>query len=415
MYISTNAYGEKDFLFSEADKRLQKKALAIKIEKPGVSMRKIASDLNVSMQKLKQLLEPIGEWLPQQRANDMLESSMKVFPSRQKTNILKKKFKDGVITCMVCGITEWLGVPIANILQTDHIDGNHGNNTPSNLRAVCPNCHSQTTTRFKNMNRSLNETDISKKNMITSLDDITPNMKKRLKDQSGEAKRTPKNRIPLEDILAGNVPTYRTQRLVDRLIGAGFKKPCCENCGNTTWRGIQIGLFLHGHHKNGSATDHRLDNIEILCPNCHSLDHRHELTTNPSLVGQQATFLSANPIQLNINAPEVQEVIKLFDDSNRPRSMAKCADKLGMTERKFKTIALKLGKWEPAAEPHRRLNLNDPEVAKQAKIIKELQDNPAHTKYGQFGLTKAMKDHNMQRKRYLALYDRVKKGAVSKS
>lgn len=32
------------------------------------------------------------------------------------------------------------------VLQLDHIDGNAGNNKPENLRLLCPNCHSQTST-----------------------------------------------------------------------------------------------------------------------------------------------------------------------------------------------------------------------------------------------------------------------------
>lgn len=46
--------------------------------------------------------------------------------------------------CTICGINEWNGKPL--ILQLDHIDGNAGNHEPSNLRLVCPNCHSQTPT-----------------------------------------------------------------------------------------------------------------------------------------------------------------------------------------------------------------------------------------------------------------------------
>ncbi len=44
--------------------------------------------------------------------------------------------------CEVCNIDSWNGKKI--VLQVDHIDGHSENNMPSNLRLICPNCHSQT-------------------------------------------------------------------------------------------------------------------------------------------------------------------------------------------------------------------------------------------------------------------------------
>ena len=46
--------------------------------------------------------------------------------------------------CAICGISEWQGRPLS--LQLDHINGVHDDHRLSNLRFLCPNCHSQTET-----------------------------------------------------------------------------------------------------------------------------------------------------------------------------------------------------------------------------------------------------------------------------
>ena len=44
--------------------------------------------------------------------------------------------------CEVCGINEWQNKKL--VLHVDHINGDPGNDSPDNLRLICPNCHSQT-------------------------------------------------------------------------------------------------------------------------------------------------------------------------------------------------------------------------------------------------------------------------------
>ena len=54
--------------------------------------------------------------------------------------------------CIICGNTgTHCGKSLT--LELDHIDGNSDNNLPSNLRFLCPNCHTQTPTyKYKNKN-----------------------------------------------------------------------------------------------------------------------------------------------------------------------------------------------------------------------------------------------------------------------
>lgn len=72
----------------------------------------------------------------------------------------------------------------------------------------------------------------------------------------------------LEDILNGKYPNYQSGKLLTRLIEAGYKERKCEKCGITEWMGKE--LVFHLHHKDGKHNNNKFDNLEILCPNCHS-------------------------------------------------------------------------------------------------------------------------------------------------
>lgn len=71
-----------------------------------------------------------------------------------------------------------------------------------------------------------------------------------------------------EDILAGKIPHASRGVIKRRLYNEGYKEEKCEMCGMKDWQGIKIGLELD--HINGNSHDHRLENLRILCPNCHA-------------------------------------------------------------------------------------------------------------------------------------------------
>lgn len=72
---------------------------------------------------------------------------------------------------------------------------------------------------------------------------------------------------PLEEILVEN-STYQTYKLKLRLISEKILEYKCSQCGISSWLGNDIALELD--HENGICNDHRLQNLRLLCPNCHS-------------------------------------------------------------------------------------------------------------------------------------------------
>lgn len=74
--------------------------------------------------------------------------------------------------------------------------------------------------------------------------------------------------IPASYYINNNKP-LASDKLKKKLLKEGIKEARCECCGLTQWQGTQIPLELH--HINGNHFDNNLDNLQILCPNCHAL------------------------------------------------------------------------------------------------------------------------------------------------
>tara|TARA_Y100000310_G_scaffold206005_1_gene206361 strand:- start:9210 stop:9938 length:729 start_codon:yes stop_codon:yes gene_type:complete len=75
-------------------------------------------------------------------------------------------------------------------------------------------------------------------------------------------------RIPLEEILIENSSYSNTNNVKKRLLRKGLLVYECSVCKISTWIGKTLSLQLD--HINGINNDHRIENLRLLCPNCHS-------------------------------------------------------------------------------------------------------------------------------------------------
>jgi hypothetical protein len=77
-----------------------------------------------------------------------------------------------------------------------------------------------------------------------------------------------KGKYALDDILAGEYPKYDSLKLKRRLIKNGYREEKCEICGFDEERITDGKVPLYLNYKNGDKSDHRAENIELVCWNC---------------------------------------------------------------------------------------------------------------------------------------------------
>lgn len=95
-----------------------------------------------------------------------------------------------------------------------------------------------------------------------------------LGQKSNLGKKIPRNPIyKITEILVQN-STFQSHKLKKRLFSEKIKKPKCEIC---SWAKVSVDgrIPLELDHINGDHHDNRINNLRILCPNCHSLQSTH--------------------------------------------------------------------------------------------------------------------------------------------
>lgn len=72
--------------------------------------------------------------------------------------------------------------------------------------------------------------------------------------------------MPISELLS-DAKRHRNH-IKKRLLSAGLLRNMCSVCGARDWRGKPLSIHLD--HINGVRDDNRLENLRMLCPNCHS-------------------------------------------------------------------------------------------------------------------------------------------------
>lgn len=75
-------------------------------------------------------------------------------------------------------------------------------------------------------------------------------------------------KIPLKEILVSNSNYSNTSYLRKRLIKEELLTNECSRCKIKDWQ--EESLSLHLDHIDGDNTNNQIENLRLLCPNCHS-------------------------------------------------------------------------------------------------------------------------------------------------
>lgn len=142
---------------------------------------------------------------------------------------------------------------------------------------------------------------------------------------------------------------------IKRLINHSLKEYRCENpeCGITEWNDKPITLQLH--HINGDNKDNRLENLQLLCPNCHSQTENYGKHKN-NVKRKDEKFLITEKIKENLKKiseyrpskkMDVKEILEAFAQT---KSFVGAGKLLNISDNGLRKKAKKLGIFDKLLE-----------------------------------------------------------------
>lgn len=80
------------------------------------------------------------------------------------------------------------------------------------------------------------------------------------------------DKIPFEDYIT-NKRSIQSFKLKGHLLRRKIFPHQCMNCGLSEWLSKPVPLELH--HIDGNSDNNQLENLQLLCPNCHTLTENY--------------------------------------------------------------------------------------------------------------------------------------------
>ena len=191
-------------------------------------------------------------------------------------------------------------------------------------------------------------------------------------DYKGNPHRTgfghEESRIPLSKILNNEV-TYSTSSLKKRLLETGIKEKKCECCGITNWNNKSLNFELH--HIDGNHYNNNLENLQILCPNCHSQTDNFRSSKKNIITGE--TSNNYNHIDIleqsikGVTKPTKKKYVKK-EKKELPKKYCRCCGKELTNNRKEFCN-------NDCYNAYRAKNSKRPSVLELINIIENYNDN----------------------------------------
>lgn len=136
-----------------------------------------------------------------------------------------------------------------------------------------------------------------------------------------------------DEIYCENSPYMNSNSLKKRLIKTGKKEEKCECCGLTQWNGVSIPLELH--HINGKHNDNRIENLLLICPNCHA--------TTENYCGRNKKRKENTVVRNAIEVNYDEEVALIIKYAKEKCNFTYIAEQMGLTDNGVRKRCKKIG------------------------------------------------------------------------